>query len=209
VARRGFTLVELLIVLGIIMILIGLLMPSISRARQQAQMVTCSNQLRQIGVAILDYAQRNDGWLVPKPWSGYPLETSWPDWMLGEARPKIVVCPTAVEGEWLSYQLNSNLEEPHLGGVRLGTRTVPPPEQAILAGENLPGSNEDFSIVGVLLPEGGDTLTIFDPERHGPRLKSNYLFMDFHVDRVLPPPLERSTDLWYVAPYDEGEHPAY
>lgn len=59
--RPGFTLVELLIVIGIIVVLISILLPAVHGARQQAKMVLCRNNLRQIGVAATNYAMSNNG----------------------------------------------------------------------------------------------------------------------------------------------------
>jgi prepilin-type processing-associated H-X9-DG protein len=64
--RWAFTLVELLVVIGIIALLISILLPALARAKKQAQGVQCSNNLRQLGTAILYYANNNDGFM-PRP----------------------------------------------------------------------------------------------------------------------------------------------
>src|SRR5689334_3820160 len=71
--RRAFTLVELLVVIGIIAVLVGLLLPALARARAQAQTAACLANLRSIGQAIYIYSVANKGSLPYGAWQGGPV----------------------------------------------------------------------------------------------------------------------------------------
>lgn len=65
-SRAAFTLVELLVVIGIIALLISILLPALNAARQSAYGVTCSSNMRIAALGVIMYANDNHGWLPPK-----------------------------------------------------------------------------------------------------------------------------------------------
>ena len=67
---RGFSLVELLVVIGIIAVLVGLLLPALNRAREHAKTTQCLSNLRQIGIGMHMYTSNFKGWVVPAWVSG-------------------------------------------------------------------------------------------------------------------------------------------
>lgn len=66
--KTGFTLVELLVVVGIISLLVAMLLPAMSAARSQLRYAVCQSNFRQLSQAMLMYAADNDGWVPVWNW---------------------------------------------------------------------------------------------------------------------------------------------
>lgn len=77
-SRRGFTLIELLVVIAIIAILAAVLFPVFASARERARQAACESNLRQIGLACMQYAQDYDEMIVPQGMSYGAAEYYWP-----------------------------------------------------------------------------------------------------------------------------------
>ena len=114
-SRKGFTLIELLVVIAIISLLMAILMPVLSRAKEQSRSVRCRANLRQIAMAGHMWSEDNDGWVNPCSWP-------WPNPMKIRESPEeenpgslqpyiassrlekknILACPSAVNVRFLN-----------------------------------------------------------------------------------------------------------
>ena len=134
-ASAGFTLIELLVVISIIALLVSILLPSLSKAREQAKLVVCSSNLHQQGLVYQLYATAYDGfypehfnvfpWLVRDPYSGLEIG----DGVFGSDLrstmdsfvkvPEYLYCPlTNVHPDWVDVQwtlgyVGWNLKDKH------------------------------------------------------------------------------------------------
>lgn len=129
----GFTLVELLVTIGIIAVLLAIIMPAIVRGREQAKRAACLSNLRQIGMGTIEYA-RNNGGDLPRfsTWLPYFASYNNPSFWVRDARPLLAqitnnpgayYCPSGeitrsdsgLDDPW--NQFNAAWDEPNRPGV--------------------------------------------------------------------------------------------
>ncbi len=175
--KRGFTLIELLVVIAIIAILVGILLPVFSRARGKARQASCQSNMRQIGMAMLMYADDHDETL---PFPHHPTnihiwwDQTWRERIMPYVKNRqLFICPEP------THEPN----HPNRGGQNLGqygmctgltnppwTASLPPyragithlaqithPAETLMIGENKDGdwSSEPLSTFpGDNSPEG-------------------------------------------------------
>ena len=104
--QRNFTLVELLVVVGIIALLVAMLLPALAKAEAKGKDITCRNNLKQQGLAFHMYVSDNDDWAAPvRVNEGGGSASNVRDWshLMQEAylpQKELFFCPMESRCEW-------------------------------------------------------------------------------------------------------------
>ncbi|MCC7492358.1 MAG: DUF1559 domain-containing protein [Fimbriimonadaceae bacterium] len=198
--RRGFTLIELLVVIAIIAILAAILFPVFAKAREKARQSSCSSNLKQIGVAIMQYIQDYDERFTPAYiYTAADAELLWFDDLCQPyiKNYQVVACPSHQPGTytyrrppWTGYPnpllysyacnghgANSGVA-PMFGRGSSAVAQVVSPANLILIGETINGQKEWWSRDNSCDAYAANGVGYID-RRHNEG--SNFTFADGHV----------------------------
>jgi prepilin-type N-terminal cleavage/methylation domain-containing protein/prepilin-type processing-associated H-X9-DG protein len=203
-AHAGFTLVELLVVIGIIALLIALLLPALSRARGLAQSASCLNNLRQLQTCWLMYANDHGGALPPNL-SVYDLST-------GAPIPGLDLRLTWCAGNVREDVNTANIERGYLFPYNRSTAIYHcPADRARVAGSNVRHTrsyNMSQSVSGIGFGRVLPYLPSFQnlTQIRNPKPADLFVFIDVHEDQIadslfgIPLPGDPFDGIWFDLP---------
>lgn len=223
--RRGFTLVELLVVIGIIAVLIGILLPALNKARRSSRTTSCLSNLRQLAMAEMQYVNDNKGKFSPY-YNGSNGTKFQIEWMSQIMKPqqmdKVRLCPEAMDPN-PSFDANPPINQPGTafncwgpGGQALVDPNANPDGTALLngtpksnVGRRLTGS---YTYNGFCLRATNDGTSSNDPTGNTKQLLSEARSLDY----LWTPPVRNGSEVpvlcdgvWPSAwPYEKDAVPA-
>jgi hypothetical protein len=224
--RAAFSVIELLVVLGIVVVLLAILIPVVVKVRRSAHATKCLANLRTIGQALVIYQNNYNGWAFPVKNDAFgviglglnvPPHERWP--------MKVFTVPGAPHPP--PYNAATYMMHPDMGKPEYDPAPYTPPvltcpaddepkmshtyvlnnhlaDEGIRAGKTVKGvSSSDIIVAGEKKPgaydyymEWGDYDGVVDAFKHGQSIGSNYLYLDAHAAPALPNDARKGIDPW-------------
>ncbi len=223
--RAGFSLVEILVVLGIIVILLAILIPVVATVRRSARQTKCLANLRSLGQALVAYQNDHSGWAFPVKTDAFgviglglnvPPHERWPMLVL-----PVPGAPNPPPYDAAAYEM-ADMKDPAYDPAPYTPLALTCPsdddpvmahtyvlnnhlaDDGIRAGKRVKGvSSSEIVVAGEKHPaahdyymEWGDYDRVVEPLKHGASTGSNYLYLDGHAAPALPSNARRGIDPW-------------